>query len=55
MAERVGFEPTVPHKRYACFQDRYLQPLGHLSILLLIKHQNLTFMACIIMFFLKNI
>ena len=31
MAERVGFEPTVPRRRHACFQDRYLQPLGHLS------------------------
>lgn len=30
MAERVGFEPTVGGA-YAGFQDRYLQPLGHLS------------------------
>ena len=32
MAERVGFEPTVGDA-YAGFQDRYLQPLGHLSSL----------------------
>ena len=32
MAERVGFEPTVGGA-YAGFQDRYLQPLGHLSSL----------------------
>ena len=32
MAERVGFEPTVGDT-YAGFQDRYLQPLGHLSSL----------------------
>ena len=30
MAERVGFEPTDA-KRVAGFQDRFLQPLGHLS------------------------
>ena len=30
MAERVGFEPTGA-KHAAGFQDRFLQPLGHLS------------------------
>ena len=29
MAERVGFEPTK--LSLAAFQERYLQPLGHLS------------------------
>lgn len=29
LAERVGFEPTK--LSFACFQDRCLQPLGHLS------------------------
>ena len=31
MAERVGFEPTVPYG-ITGFQDRLLKPLGHLSI-----------------------
>ena len=31
LAERVGFEPTVP-RRIASFQDWCLKPLGHLSI-----------------------
>lgn len=30
MAERVGFEPTVPFD-ITGFQDRLLKPLGHLS------------------------
>ena len=30
MAERVGFEPTVPCD-ITGFQDRLLKPLGHLS------------------------
>ncbi len=31
MAERVGFEPTVPFD-ITGFQDRLLKPLGHLSL-----------------------
>ena len=31
MAERVGFEPTVPQKEHNGFRGRRLQPLGHLS------------------------
>ena len=31
-AERVGFEPTEPHKRFNGFRDRRLRPLGHLSV-----------------------
>ena len=31
LAERVGFEPTVP-SGITGFQDRLLKPLGHLSI-----------------------
>ena len=31
MAERVGFEPTVPMNRDNGFQDRRVQPLCHLS------------------------
>ena len=30
MAERVGFEPTIPGG-YTAFRERRLQPLGHLS------------------------
>ena len=30
VAERVGFEPTVPHD-ITGFQDQLLKPLGHLS------------------------
>ncbi len=30
MAERVGFEPTIP-VRDTAFRERRLQPLGHLS------------------------
>ena len=33
MAERVGFEPTVP-RGITGFQDQLLKPLGHLSRLL---------------------
>ncbi len=33
MAEREGFEPSVPLTWHAGFQDRYLQPLGHLSMI----------------------
>ena len=32
MAERVGFEPTVPLS-ITGFQDQLLKPLGHLSII----------------------
>ena len=32
MAERVGFEPTVPLS-ITGFQDQLLKPLGHLSVL----------------------
>ena len=31
MAERVGFEPTVPCE-ITGFQDQLLKPLGHLSM-----------------------
>ena len=31
MAERVGFEPTVPLS-ITGFQDQLLKPLGHLSL-----------------------
>jgi hypothetical protein len=31
MAERVGFEPTVPENWHNGFRGRRLQPLGHLS------------------------
>ena len=31
MAERVGFEPTVPETWHNGFRGRRLQPLGHLS------------------------
>ena len=31
MAEKVGFEPTVPFD-ITGFQDRLLKPLGHLSV-----------------------
>ena len=31
MAERVGFEPTVPVAQYTAFRERHLQPLRHLS------------------------
>ena len=34
MAERVGFEPTVPFG-ITGFQDQLLKPLGHLSTLLI--------------------
>ena len=34
MAERVGFEPTVPFG-ITGFQDQLLKPLGHLSIWIL--------------------
>ena len=30
MAERVGFEPTIP-ERDTAFRERRLRPLGHLS------------------------
>ena len=36
LAERVGFEPTVPCG-ITGFQDRLLKPLGHLSVSLRIK------------------
>src|SRR5688500_6889414 len=32
LAEREGFEPSVPLACHDGFQDRYLQPLGHLSV-----------------------
>ena len=32
MAERVGFEPTIP-RRDTAFRERRLKPLGHLSII----------------------
>jgi hypothetical protein len=32
LAERVGFEPTVPLS-ITGFQDQLLKPLGHLSVL----------------------
>ena len=35
MAERVGFEPTVPCD-ITGFQDRLLKPLGHLSTAILL-------------------
>lgn len=35
MAERVGFEPTVPLS-ITGFQDQLLKPLGHLSITVLL-------------------
>ena len=35
MAERVGFEPTVPCD-ITGFQDQLLKPLGHLSIAILV-------------------
>ena len=31
LAERVGFEPTIPGKRDTAFRERGLQPLGNLS------------------------
>jgi hypothetical protein len=31
MAERVGFEPTIPGKQDTAFRERGLQPLGNLS------------------------
>lgn len=31
LAEKVGFEPTVPFKRHTRFPGEPLQPLGHLS------------------------
>ena len=31
MAERVGFEPTIPFSQDTAFRERSLQPLGHLS------------------------
>ena len=31
LAERVGFEPTVP-RRHNGFRDRPIQPLSHLSV-----------------------
>jgi hypothetical protein len=31
MAEREGFEPSVPEDRHTAFRERHLQPLGHLS------------------------
>ena len=36
MAERVGFEPTVPFG-ITGFQDQLLKPLGHLSMLSYVK------------------
>ena len=35
MAERVGFEPTVPCD-ITGFQDRLLKPLGHLSAIFIL-------------------
>ncbi len=32
VAERVGFEPTIPYSRNTAFRERGLQPLGNLSI-----------------------
>ena len=41
MAEREGFEPSIRDKPYNALAGRPLQPLGHLSILLLyIKNFN---------------
>ncbi len=34
LAERVGFEPTIPGKRDTAFRERGLQPLGNLSNLI---------------------
>ena len=31
-ADRAGFEPAVPLTGYAGLANRYLQPLGHLSV-----------------------
>ncbi len=31
LAERVGFEPTIPVSWHTAFRERHLQPLGHLS------------------------
>ena len=31
LAERVGFEPTIP-KEYTGFRDRRFRPLSHLSV-----------------------
>ena len=40
MAERVGFEPTVPLS-ITGFQDQLLKPLGHLSIFTKVIHLGL--------------
>ena len=37
MAEKVGFEPTVPFD-ITGFQDQLLKPLGHLSVAKAIIH-----------------
>ena len=37
MAERVGFEPTVPLSIIG-FQDQLLKPLGHLSVIFFINN-----------------
>ena len=42
MAEKVGFEPTVPFS-ITGFQDRLLKPLGHLSVTLrIIYHKKIS-------------
>ena len=40
LAERVGFEPTVPLS-ITGFQDQLLKPLGHLSIFIKVIHLGL--------------
>ena len=42
MAERVGFEPTIP-RGYTAFRERRLKPLGHLSSVTSISHPVLLF------------
>ena len=37
MAEKVGFEPTVPFD-ITGFQDQLLKPLGHLSVEIIISN-----------------
>ena len=47
MAERVGFEPTIPGKRDTAFRERGLQPLGNLSGALLVSRCKPVQLACL--------
>ena len=53
MAEKVGFEPTVPFD-ITGFQDRLLKPLGHLSVVLRLYTLNFRLSNLFQHFFLER-